>query len=615
MNLLDQIDRALSDRETWEQKQRIFYEMRHEGLRRRNLPHPGAADLHYPLIDSTVEKLKPFYYNQIFASELLADFVALKPQHQDATLAAAEYFDFRLKQDTNFEQEVLSEIDSMLNSGRGVLKLGWDPYKQRMFFEQVDPLLVIVPQGANELEDADWFVHVRTMSVAAYQRDRRYRQDPEILERIKGGQNEDDGDKDDEKKRREGLNFTEDENQILLWEVYEQGMGSWVVRTVVPQARHLEVRRPFRLRFTYQGRPFVPFVSFPLEIKDRGWYAPRGIAERLAPFETSLCKLWNEKHDAMSLFNRPLFVTDGRAGGDQKNIRVRPGEILPPGISPVAMPRPPVSFDEELQNTRLVAEQSLMVPDVGLGNALDGRDNRTATEVNLIGSLSNQGIDMRGRIFRQRMGELYMKAWAIMLLYQKEELIYYTSTSRRVLPQQAFVDAYQIRPSGSPDQWNRALRQQRALQRFQLLQGHPNADQEGLVRDLLQEDDPRLLHRVFRPTGVKEADQGERQAYELILLMQGYPVTVKPDDDDMIHIQVIYGKLEQLGAKGDPVDEQARNLIQGHMVAHLEALKAKNPQAANQIVKELQSAMEAAAPQAQIDQAGPAPMPQPMAVS
>jgi len=46
--------------------------MRHEGLRRISPPYPGAADLHFPLIDALVERLKPFYYKQLFASDQFA---------------------------------------------------------------------------------------------------------------------------------------------------------------------------------------------------------------------------------------------------------------------------------------------------------------------------------------------------------------------------------------------------------------------------------------------------------------------------------------------------------------------------------------------------------------
>src|SRR3954454_1235964 len=65
----------LRSRQAWLSRQSAWYQMRHDGLRRKSKPFPGAADLHYPLADSIIEKLKPFYFNQLFATETVAEFV------------------------------------------------------------------------------------------------------------------------------------------------------------------------------------------------------------------------------------------------------------------------------------------------------------------------------------------------------------------------------------------------------------------------------------------------------------------------------------------------------------------------------------------------------------
>ena len=52
---------CLSDRSKWEERQDIWYKMRNHGLRRTRMPFPKAADLHYPLIDTVIEKITPFY--------------------------------------------------------------------------------------------------------------------------------------------------------------------------------------------------------------------------------------------------------------------------------------------------------------------------------------------------------------------------------------------------------------------------------------------------------------------------------------------------------------------------------------------------------------------------
>ena len=53
------------------------------------------------------------------------------------------------------------------------------------------------------------------------------------------------------------------------------------------------------------GKP--PFVAFPYEVKDPGYYSSRGVVEQVAVFESELCKLLNSKNDCMTMYNRPLY--------------------------------------------------------------------------------------------------------------------------------------------------------------------------------------------------------------------------------------------------------------------------------------------------------------------
>ena len=82
--------------------------MRHFGLRRIAPPYPGAADLHFPLIDSIVERLKPFYYSQLYSRDQFATFTTLKTQPSDTTAQVGAWFDYRLKQKSNLERKMLT---------------------------------------------------------------------------------------------------------------------------------------------------------------------------------------------------------------------------------------------------------------------------------------------------------------------------------------------------------------------------------------------------------------------------------------------------------------------------------------------------------------------------
>src|SRR6516165_9690019 len=125
---------AIKNRETWEIRQEVWYKMRHNGVGRSSLPHPNAADLHFPLIDTLMERLKAFYYRLLFGTDQFAAFISLKTQPADTTSAVASWFDYRLKQKSNYQKEILTTIDWMLLSGRPPMKMHWDFDINRLCF-------------------------------------------------------------------------------------------------------------------------------------------------------------------------------------------------------------------------------------------------------------------------------------------------------------------------------------------------------------------------------------------------------------------------------------------------------------------------------------------------
>src|SRR5689334_10483723 len=101
-NLFGRAYQTLQDRQKWETKMRLFYQMRHDGVRRRNKPFPNAADLHLALVDQAITKSKPFWMAQAIGAERLATFVSMRNQQKEATESAADFFDFEMKHRTNY---------------------------------------------------------------------------------------------------------------------------------------------------------------------------------------------------------------------------------------------------------------------------------------------------------------------------------------------------------------------------------------------------------------------------------------------------------------------------------------------------------------------------------
>lgn len=578
----------LQARGPWENKQRLYYQMRHDGLRRRAKPFPTAADLHYPEIDMAIRRLKPFWMGQVQAGDRLAQFVSMTEQLEPITDAAADYFDFQLTQRTQFLRKLRVCVDQMLLTGRGVMKAYVDPFdKYALVFEAINPLFILMPDSATDFEDADEFVHVRHLTVEQYKRDRRLVQDKAVLARIVGSVNfENFSTLTEDKRTREGMTHSKNPNGIILFEHYGKTMGGWTVTTYSPQSADVELRKPFGVPYKVNGKASQPFFSFCMEVKDEGFYSPRGLGELLAPTEQYLTKLWNEKADAMTFGNRPVFTSDGEIQ-NAANIRWQPGEFIPRNVKAVAMPAPPFSFDMELNFARQIGEEQSQSPDFGITQDGGGKA-RTATENQRISALQQAGTNDNGNFFREDLARLYKHVWGLICQYKDRDFAYYAAGKIGALPPQALHDKYLIGPDGSPDGWNRMAKFQKSVARLQLWKGDPNCDQDVLKKRVMADDDAQFAQKAFIPTNQKGASEAEDEAIEIMILAQGYPAAVMPGEDHATRIMVDVGWLAKQSVTGAVVDPIARQRVMQHLAQHFEWLKKTQPEAAKQVAQQIQ---------------------------
>jgi hypothetical protein len=578
----------LADRSVWDTRQRMFYEMRHHGLRRKNKPWPGASDVHFPLVDTTISELKPAYFQQLFATDLIAQFVPTSPQVAEFTTAAAQWFDHRVKQMTNLETEVLSSVDSMLMCGTGILKVLWDYSSKRLKYYTVDPQHFVVPAWTRDIADADRICHISVYSVDAYRRQKHLKQDKAILDQITGSYNSDAGDMNTEaaKYDREGLTFPE-QNKIIVWEVYNRcpDTGQWIICTYSPTSPDIDLRPPMKIPYNH-GKP--PFIAFNYEIKDPGFYSSRGVVELQAVFEAELTKLQNEKMDCMTLFNRPLYRAE-RDMPNTGNLRLTPGSILPYGIQPVMHQAPPISFDTQMNVMREIAQNRVSTPDFGLTQSLQNTERRTATEIQAIGGLYQQSSDLRMRIFRIALGNLYRMSWSILLQYDKSSLNYWYLDTAQEIPQEALHEQYNIQPTGSADGVNKQLLMQKAITRFQMFANDPYIDQGQLRKTILESDDATLVKRLYVDPQLTQSTQAEDQANEITFLRLGFPALVKDSDDHLIHIQTVMGYITNRADTGAPPEPAEGQFLEQHISEHLEKLKEADPKTGRQVEQELKN--------------------------
>lgn len=582
----------IKSRTSWETRQGLWYQMRTDGLARKAKPWGRAADMHFPLIDTTINKLKPSFFQQSMGLDVLATFVPMRQQLSAFTATAEQWFSYKLHEKSNYSTEVMSWIDYMLTSGRGIIKIFWNPDKKQVEFQSVDPMHLIVPPWTKDLEGADRITQVIPMSMDAYKRAGIYATSEEVMKKLRGGKVEDTGISSEylnKREIREGLTHSEDKDQIIVWEVYTQDdEGKWTVQTFSPQAPEVKLRDDMEVPFDH-GKP--PFVACEYEITDGGWYSPRGVCEMLAPFEAALCKLWNEKLDSATLFNQPMFRSE-RDLPNSINLRMKPGQILPFGIAPVTMPQPPLDFDKEIVRTQSIAEGRVTVPDYGITQVMNTRDRRTATEIESINAQSAQSMDLRLRLFRQALGKMFRQAYEILIQYDKKSLQFrFLEDSLNVDPV-ALHDDYQIEPRGGMDMVSRQMLLNKAVQRKMLLGQSPWIDQVELDKSILELEDPSLIARLVRDPQNKVQDEVEDEQRTIPALLLGQNVAVKQYENLQGRIQVLMGFIEQSRATGQPISPQGQQAVLARLGGLISALEVVDANTARALRKDVQKYLE-----------------------
>ena len=537
-----------------------------------------------------IANMKPFWLAQAFSGDRLADFICMKEQLRDMTEGAADFMDFEVKHRTNFRYRMEQAVDTMLLRGRGILKIVFDHITNKICFRSIDPLFIIMAEQYDDFEDADWFVEVQTLTVQQYRRNRNYSQNEDVINAIRGKSEPSIHQVQLEKQLREGITHSTKEDTVILWNLYERTASGWLVRTHSPTEWNKQVREPYPVTLEVDGEKLLPFYSMTMEIKDEGWYSPRGLAELNAAFEAYCTKLWNEKSDAMTFGNKPIFTSDNEIQ-NPGNVRFLPGEIVPGGIRAVEMPQPAYSFADEINFTRQVSEQRSKMPDYGIYQPGESGNSkpRTATENERIAAMQDVGADHNGDIFRNvYLKKIYRHIWA--LICHREELAkdqgkigpltYFVGDSLKQLPPDAMHNQYLVTPAGGSG--TKMQRLNRAVGRYTMFVGKPNIDQDELAKDVIASDDARLVNRLLLPQNMRQGEEAEDEAKEIGVMLLGFPAQVNPGDDHLTRINVLVGFLEKQGMSGAPVDPLAVQRLQQHLVVHMTFLMQINPKAAKQ---------------------------------
>ena len=574
------VDAVLDDveaRQQWDERQAALYELRRHGLRRTRPPFPNASDVHFPLADTAIEQLKPYYFAQLYTSDRLASFRPLSTAAaipQEAISLVEEWFDDQLKNNSNFEQELIRAVDYMLQCGKGVMKVVPREDLRKIEFRAISPQYIIVPPNTINLWDAHRVTHVVEMSREAFLADDRYKSAHSYVDRIagRGKLDEVDGAR-QSRYRLEGITEADDDSRIVLWEVWKRVKEGWEAHTVSPVDPNVTICQPFQCPYEFADpgktdTPTPPFVDFNYEIVgDNGWYSPRGITELSAMFQQEAKKIVDAMNDYSTFVLSPLFKS--RTLPVASRVRLSPGSVLPHDVEPVQMPPLPSSVDKLLLLFRDLAERRVAMPDYGMTQLKNPSEPRTATEIDAVMRNTSQNIDLRMRIFRLSLGRLYQIAWVLLRHVWPEGAAVFTATGVRELGPEAFMTPWMVRPAGGVTGEPRAIQYRKAFNRFMLFRGDPFIDQAELRKCVLEADDAGLVKRLYRDAEDYASDEAEEQAIELAAMKTGFPAKVDPTDLHNVHLDVIlaYG-MSALQGQQQISCHEAQALI-AHAMRHL----------------------------------------------
>lgn len=590
-DLFESAQRILTERLVWETKQRRYAQMRRGGLPRRDKTKAWQADLWSQTIDRAIRKNKPFWLGQVSAGDRLCNFTALTQQVQELSDSAADFYDFNTKTKSKLMVEIDRAVDFMLLKGRGIIKSVVDPLDDyRTIDEAIDPMFLLMPESADSFEDADEWIHVRLMTVAAYKLlDPRWDTSEDTVKKIRGTKDfQSLGIYSQEMQLREGITHTSNSNYVMIFEHWVKTGGGHTINYYSPNAPEIQLRKPHGNPYKYNGKESIPFKSFQMEVIDKGWYSPRGLGEMLEVQELIETFMENKWADAMSIANTRIF-TGAKEIQNMANLRLEDGQYIPGEIESVQMAPPAMPWDEMLQYQRGRSEEISQAPDtssVQAGSKTGGKPI-TAAESNRIGQLTQVGMNYAAEIFRRDLIPLHEHRWGMLCQFKPKEFSYFVTSEIKAMPEQALHDRYLIVPDGSPDGWNPQVKMQRDIGFMQTFAQLPNSDPDYWVERAMRSCVGGQSRQGFKGVGMKAADEYEAQASEILLLTATppFPVQPQPQQDQATRIKCILEWLQAAHGVASPVlnNPQAKQNVMQNLDQRIQIFKQQNPAAAKQV--------------------------------
>jgi hypothetical protein len=573
---------ALKARKGWDDRMEVCYRVRHYGMKRDN-PQAWQSDTPVKIADGAIDKIKPALVQGVFQADNLATFFGGRDRNQHLAQLAGQWFSGELKQRSNFLTAFVIAIDLMLQNGKSILKPVWDAKRNRLEFGAFDATRVIVPLETTDIQTAPWVVHIHRLSKDEYAGHKKWNQSPEFVKSITG-RGENDSEILNESCAREGLTHDTDA-QIVVWEIHKKEDGKPKVAFVSP----LKPDEPIQVwEAPSYNCPEFPFFAIDAEITDGRFYSPRGVVERSFHEEKAATVMRNLFVDNLRFAAVPMATTEGMDIGNILNYAFRPGDVLPYQLKPFQFQGPPVEMITEMSTARMTGEQLAGVSDYLMGQALNTKERRSATEVSLSAQLASQSLDLRQRLVRDALTKVFRYCWKLFAQFKTEKIEFYYQDNIQELPPEALKEAWEIEPSGNPDGYSRGFEAAMALERFKLLNNHPAINQDELVKDVVASNNPTAVKRLFVGTQAGQAREQDEASQSAVAMLSGFPIQVRPGQNHALRAEFYARVLQKAQVTGSPnITDEAFGLFLGAIELHTKALEQENAKAGAQLKKAL----------------------------
>lgn len=588
---------ALKDRTPWEKKL-ARCEMQRFCLDRsrvNNNPWPRASNVRFPLSDTIIDQKKPFLYKVLHSAEHVASFKALVSVNMEFSLGCEAYFDFHVRELTNFEREVQYALDNGLQDGETYFKVMWSTKKQCCVYLRIDPLFIITPSNCEELEESPWVTHVIELDASTVLK--RFKDVPDIegfVKRNKGKQAEsgDNEEREESRYEREGITSSH-KNMIVLWERhYMDDDGNRRIITTSPTESGFDLKddRPYPYVFADKFEEYMIF-QYRREIVTKDLHSSRGIPELVQEGEFVLTSAWRTWQNWATLAGNPVYEAPNGIPGNVQNLTLVPGKVHPFALRLIQQPPPPIDWQEQIAFTRGVYERRAATPDFGVGQGNSQNDSRTATEVNKITNMQSLNVELETGNWKAFMRKVFKASWALIVQYKPNSLTYFLDNELKTLPKDALNNDYQIVVSGSADAIDKEFLMNKTIALIKLNQGNINANMSELTKHLFEIATPGQVQRFWMDTQQRQMTNMLKAADDVsIILSTGVEVKPQPNDDFMTNALTAFSILNNKAKTGQPLTPVQVQLVTGYIAANREALKKVNKDAYNALSQQLNQA-------------------------